>query len=141
VGSQRHSANRVYDFEGKFKMKLDVNVNPGGPVVTVNLTFGFACIGVYEATLYDANDQNGKAFQNGTSTDNQPDLITLPEPASALQGRTLLIDAALVPPNAPDMVSVTADVQQGATALGTMTAKAAVGPGQKATPMLFIKFV
>src|SRR5689334_8432536 len=109
-------------------MRLNVNVNPGGPAVTVNLTFGFACIGAYQATLYDANNQNGKTFQNGTSTDDVPDLVAVPDPADTLPGRTLLIDASLVPPNPPDMVSITAEVRQGGSVLGTMTSKAAVGP-------------
>jgi hypothetical protein len=121
-------------------MRLDVKVNPAGPAVMIDLKFGFTCIGAYQATLYDGKNQNGKTFQNGTSTDDVPDVVVVPDPANVLPGRTLLIDASLVPPNPPDQVSITAEARQGANFLGTVTSQAHVGPGQKATPMLFIKF-
>jgi len=110
--------------------------------VTVKLTFGFASVGSYQATLFDKNDKNGHTFDKGTSIDNKPDVIDLPEPAQGLLKRTLLIEAALVPPMPPDMVSLTAEVLQGGKVIpdASMTSKAAIGPGQKATPMLFIRF-
>jgi hypothetical protein len=121
-------------------MRLDVTIDRDGAAITVELTFGFACIGAYQVTLYDSNNRNGRTFTNGTSTDDVPDVVVVPDPASTLAGRTLLIDGSLVPPNPPDMVSLTAEVMQGNKVLGRLTSKAAVGPGQRAAPMLFIKF-
>jgi hypothetical protein len=124
-------------------MKMDVKLAPNGGAITLELTFGFACVGSYEATIFDVNNQNGDTFQSGASTDVPPDIITLPNPPATLLNRTLLIDAALVPPAPPDMVSLTAQVLQGGVAIpgASLTSKASVNPGQKATPMLFFRFI
>ncbi len=121
-------------------MQTTAKIDPKGGAITVQLTFGFASVGSYEATLYDTNDQNGNTFQTGASTDPTPEVVTLPEAAAALAGRLLLIDAALVPPDPPDVVGLTAAVFQGSVALASLDARAEVSSGQKATPMLFFRF-
>jgi hypothetical protein len=123
-------------------MKVDAKINTAGGPVTVHLVFGFACVGTYEATLYDISDKNGITLQTGASTDSSPDVVTIPDAPASLLNRTLLIDAALVPPSPPDMVSITAQAYQDGNAIpGTsLVSKASVGPGQKATPMLFFRF-
>ena len=123
-------------------MKIDVKISTTGGPITVQLVFGFACVGSYEATLYDSNDQNGNTFQTGASTDPSPDVVSVPGAPASLVNRTLLIDASLVPPAPPDMVSITGQVYQDGNAIpgAALTSKASVDPGQKATPMLFFRF-
>lgn len=124
-------------------MKTDAKINVHGGTVSIHLTFGFACVGSYEATLYDANNKNGETFETGASSDPSPEVVTLPADAGSLVNRTVVIDGALVPPNPPDMVSLKGQVYQDGTAIvgAVLESKASVGPGEKATPMLMFRFV
>jgi hypothetical protein len=124
-------------------MKANVKINPAiSDPITVQLVFGFGCVGSYEATIFDINDQNGNTFQTGASTDPSPDVVTLPAPPAQLVNRKLLIDANLTAPNPPDLVSLSAQVFQGNTPIpgASLESKAAVNAGQMATPMLFFQF-
>lgn len=98
-------------------MKKSFKIDGNGGIVTAEIRFIYAAVGVYWAWLYDANDQNPEKLAAGISDDHIPDEFQI-GPAGDVVGRAAYIRADTTSAaSGMQTVGVLVDVYQGGVLL------------------------
>jgi len=79
-------------------MPNQVQLDPNGPIPTIDLTFGFAQFAKFRIFLWDQNGQNPQQLTLGSNLPGSPHTFSIGVAANQLAGRFITWDALIASP-------------------------------------------
>ena len=117
-----------------------VKLSASGTAPTVEVIIGHAHFGMFDLNLFDATGRNPKKIGEGVTSDNTPDIFSLPTPLKELNGCTIFWRATIASPTGTpnEQFSIFVRILQDNVIAGTDTR---TGPVDGPSPNGFIRLV